>query len=95
MSREYPPTRTPAITDASRELFIALVEDAGNWHGSPKWCGNVGSAFSRDDLLRLQRAGLLIVDRDAGEEWVFFTLKGREYAASLGLESSGLTLVRS
>ncbi len=74
------------LTEASRDLFIALVKDAGNWSGMPLWGGNVGgSKEDRGNLTDLKRKGLVRTQHDEGNEWVTFTDLGREFASSLGL----------
>lgn len=75
------------LTPASVELFTTLVNDAGNWSGTPPLDGNIGGLTKeeRGNLTQLKRAGLLVTQTDEGETWVYFTKLGAQYADELNL----------
>lgn len=74
------------ITEKSKALFIAYAKDAGNWSGQPLVGGNVGgSKEDRGNLTQLKQAGLITTQFAEGCTWLQFTVAGREYAASLGI----------
>ena len=76
----------PNITEASKQLFIDLANDAGNWSGSPMLDGNVQiGQEGKGNLTQLKRAKLLRTVRDEGETWVIFTEAGQAYAKELGI----------
>ena len=78
------------LTDASKALFVAYANDAGNWNGTPMVGGNVGgSKEDRGNLTDLKRKGLLTTFRDEGLDWVSFTDAGLDYAKSIGIELRG------
>jgi len=84
------------LSENAKKLFIAYVEDSGNWGGSPMVGGNVKILGEREDrglLTHLKRAGLIItwVDEDCGSAFVDFTKLGRAYCAELGHEQPQLT----
>jgi hypothetical protein len=78
-----------AITQASKDVFIAYAKDAGNWSGTPLVGGNVGgSKEERGNLTQLKQAGLITTQRDEENSactWIYFTDAGKAYAASLGI----------
>jgi hypothetical protein len=77
------------LTEDSKKLFVALVEDAGNWGGTPMWGGNVGgSKADNGNLTDLKVKGLVRTFDSDDLEWVQFTDAGRAFAASLGLTIS-------
>lgn len=74
------------ITEASKALFVALAEDAGNWGGTPLLGGNVDiTKEERGNLTQLKQVGLLTTFTDEGT-WVDFTDAGKAYALELGIE---------
>jgi hypothetical protein len=77
----------PNITEASKSLFIAYAEDAGNWGGNPLVGGNVGDApADKGNLTQLKKAGLVRTEIEEGNAWLFFTTLGKAYATQLGIE---------
>ncbi len=89
-------TLVPEITEGSKQLFIELAEDAGNWSGSPLFGANVGGDdVSRGHLTHLKKLGLVTtyVDEDdpsgsrfRRDAWVIFTDLGVRYAEELGID---------
>lgn len=77
-----------SLTPASLELFKELVEDAGNWSGSPLVCV---SREERGNLTQLKRQGLIETFTDEGCAFATFTDKGKTFAAELGYDPSLLT----
>lgn len=80
-----------ALSPITQQLFADLVNDAGNWSGTPCWGGNVGG--SREDngnLSHIKKAGMLTTFKDEGLEWVCFTAAGKAMAAALGLDTTCL-----
>lgn len=76
---------TTNLTNASLELFLALVEDAPNWSGEPLFGGNVGgSKADEGNLTDLKRKGLLTTLDDGGDAFVIFTDAGKALAAEHG-----------
>lgn len=76
-----------SLTKASRELFLAYAEDAGNWNGTPLLGGNVPHTPADDgNLTDLKKKGLLTTEESDGELWVVFTELGKNYARVLGVE---------
>jgi hypothetical protein len=75
------------LTPASAALFASLVDDAGNWSGTP--IVEV-SREQRGNLTDLKRAGLLTTQADGGVVFAYFTVKGVEFAKSLGLDWESL-----
>ena len=79
--------RRVQITDESKRVFLAYANDANNWNGNPLVGGNVGgSKEERGNLTQLKKAGLIETQEDEGNTWLYFTLKGQEYARSLGVK---------
>lgn len=75
------------ITETSKALFIALVEDAGNWSGTPLVDGNVQlGKEGRGNLTQLKKAGLVSTFAWDGDMWVQFEDAGKAYARELGLD---------
>jgi hypothetical protein len=74
---------TIELTNASLELFKAFADDAENWNGTPLL--DITNA-QRGNLTDLKKNGLLETFKDEGCDWVYFTDKGKEFAASLGFE---------
>ena len=78
---------TRGLTEASKALFLAYAEDAGNWSGTPCVGGNVGgSKADAGNLTDLKKKGLVTTYRDEGCEWVVFTPVGVEFAKANGIE---------
>jgi hypothetical protein len=75
------------LTPASDQLFRALVDDAGNWSGTP--IVEVTRA-QKGNLTDLKRAGLLTTHSDRGIAFAYFTVTGVELAKSLGLDWQSL-----
>lgn len=75
------------LTPGSHELFAALIEDAGNWHGQPLIGGNVEMTKARKgNLSDLVKKGLLeVVDDGEGHTYAKFTSAGVDYAKEHGL----------
>lgn len=76
---------TIQLTKGSQELFIGLVEEAGDWSGEPLL---VLTAAERGHLTDLKVKGLVktYADRAYGNVFASFTDLGREVARSLGWE---------
>ena len=82
-------TTNEAITDGTKALFIELVNDSGNWSGSPLFGGNVADTpASKGHLTHLKKLELVTtyVDEEDDTVWVNFTEQGVAYAVSLGAE---------
>ncbi len=80
-------SRGPLITEQSKQLFIDLASDAGNWSGTPMLDGNVCiGQEGKGNLTQLKRAKLIKTFRDEGETWVSFTEAGQAYAKELGID---------
>lgn len=79
---------TTRITEASRALFLDYARDAGNWSGCPLVGGNVGgdARAQRGNLTQLKRAGLVETQADEGQTWLYFTVAGRAFAKSCGVD---------
>lgn len=75
------------LTFASAALFVTLVDDAGNWSGTP--IVEVTPA-QRGNLTDLKEKGLLTTQADRGVVFAYFTAKGVELAKSLGLDWESL-----
>ena len=74
------------LTEKSQKLFTELAKDAGNWGGEP-WLD--GSASDCGNLTDLKKNGLVTsrAARDsAGGTFVTFTVAGKLFAKSLGIE---------
>jgi hypothetical protein len=70
------------MTDGTRNLFFALVRDAGNWNGTPMiTCDRI----TRGNLTDLKRRGLVTTFSDNGAEFADFTAEGVREARRLGL----------
>jgi hypothetical protein len=80
------------ITAGTKELFVDLAYDAGNWSGTPLFGGNVGGDHaSNGHLTHLKKLGLVttwVDDDDKTCSWVSFTDEGKAYAAALGIDLS-------
>lgn len=78
------------VTTRSRQLFLDLAQDAGNWSGTPLLGGNVpATKETRGNLTQLKRASLVTTQVDEDDRsctWVIFTDAGKAYAKSLGVE---------
>ena len=76
------------ITDGTKELFIELVNDSGNWSGTPLFGANVADTpAAKGHLTHLKKLDLVTTEVDADDKtcsWVFFTDIGITYAKSLG-----------
>ena len=77
------PAPVSGLTAASEALFRTLVDDAGNWSGTPEVCV---TAAQKGNLTDLKRAGLLTTQMDRGVSFAYFTAKGVELAKALGLD---------
>ena len=80
------------LTPGTTRLFTDLVEDAGNWSGTPLFGGNVGDApADKGHLTDLKKHGLLVTFDDKNpttgrpDSWVYFTEAGKKHATELGL----------
>ena len=71
------------LTPASLALFKSLVEDAGNWSGTPLVEVDV---HERGNLTQLKRRGLLTTFTDRNDVFAVFTDKGRLFAELLGYD---------
>lgn len=81
------------LTEASKALFVAYANDAGNWSGNPLVGGNVGgSKQDAGNLTDLKKKGLVTTHRDEGLEWLTFTPLGKEFASSMGISINDLTI---
>ena len=79
------------ITEQSKNLFIAYVNDAAEWGGTPCVGGNVGgSKEDRGNLTQLKKAGLVTTHKDDGCLWVSFTDAGKAYAKELLLDTRSI-----
>ena len=76
---------TTTLTGASKNLFVLLAEDAGNWSGTPML--DISTA-ERGNLTQLKKAGLLTTFRSDGLDFVDFTDAGLAFASTLGIEIS-------
>ncbi len=86
------------ITEQSKTLFVAYVEDSPNWAGSPMVGGNVGAEEKdKGNLTQLKKAGLLETCPDGDRPdimWITFLRRGIDYAKELGIvEADDLTYV--
>jgi hypothetical protein len=77
-------------TAASKALFIAFAEDAGNWGGMPLVGGNVSiTKEERGNLTHLKKLGLVIttevIESVGPLIWLEFTEAGERYANELGI----------
>jgi hypothetical protein len=75
------------LTPESAKLFRSLVDDAGNWSGTP--IVEV-SREQKGNLTDLKKAGLLTTQADRGCVFAYFTAKGVELAKALGLDWESL-----
>jgi len=75
------------VTKASWDLFMALLDDAGNWSGMPLV---EVTPEERGNLTQLKRAGLLTTFTDQGDSFATFTDKGKAVAAELGYDTEVL-----
>jgi hypothetical protein len=75
------------LTPASAALFASLVDDAGNWSGTP--IVEV-TREQKGNLTDLKRVGLLTTQADRGCVFAYFTATGVELAKSLGLDWESL-----
>lgn len=76
-----------AITEKSKEIFLAYARDAENWAGTPLIGGNVGGGKEeRGNITQLKRAGLVTTFNDEGFTFVQFTPAGIAYAKENGVE---------
>ena len=76
------------LTPASRQLFSALAEAAGNWGSMVPTDGNVViTKEERGNLTQLKRAGLVVTQQEDGSAWVLFTQAGADLAKELGIKS--------
>lgn len=82
-----PAAPSSGLTPASEALFRSLVDDAGNWSGTPEVCV---TAAQKGNLTDLKRAGLLTTQADRGVAFAYFTARGVELAKSLGLDWESL-----
>jgi len=74
------------LTVASKALFLAYANDAGNWGGIPLVGGNVGgSRADAGNLTDLKKKGLLCTFESDKLEWVSFTPAGIDYALENGV----------
>jgi len=84
--------RAMQITPGSKELFVDLAYDAGNWGGTPCFGGNVGGDHaSNGHLTHLKKLELVttwVDDDDKTCSWVSFTDKGKAYAAAMDIDLS-------
>lgn len=71
----------PALTPASLELFLSLVDDAPNWSGTPLVSV---TPQQRGNLTHLKMAGLLDTMEDRGDAFALFTEAGVALAAEHG-----------
>ena len=74
-----------ALTPASKELFESLVEDAGNWSGTPLV---TVSPAERGNLTHLKKLGLLDTFVDEGCSFAYFTEAGKALADELNLDGA-------
>ncbi|NDG28208.1 MAG: hypothetical protein EB120_13660 [Proteobacteria bacterium] len=75
------------LTEKSKELFLILAQDAGNWGGTPLLGGNF--SFTKEDrgnLSDLKKKGLVYTFKEERDEFVGFTDEGKAYAATLGFD---------
>jgi hypothetical protein len=73
-----------SLTDSSRELFLGLAEDAGNWSGTPLVTVD---AAGRGNLTHLKRLGLVTTFADEdGCVFAEFTEAGVALAAEHGID---------
>ena len=80
-----------SLSAGSMALFVALVEDAPNWSGSPLFGGNVGSGeANKGHLTDLKKKGLVTTWEDEGNSWVDFTTVGALYALGQGIRHADL-----
>lgn len=82
-------TTTTTLTAQSLELFLAYVEDAPNWGGTPLFNGNVcmnGEKADRGNLTQLKKAGLVQTNTEEGNTWIYFTAAGVALANQHGLD---------
>ena len=73
------------LTDGSTKLFLELLQDAGNWSGSPLVeC----TPEERGHLTDLKKHKLLTTHIDEGCTWASFTEKGLALAYELDSEAA-------
>ncbi len=70
------------MTEATRQLFKAIIDDMGNWGGTPP-CYNHITAQRRGNLTDLKRRGLVTTFESDGEEWIQVTQAGLDLAKGL------------
>lgn len=75
------------LTAESESLFRALVDEAGDWSGTPLV---EITRQQKGNLTDLKRAGLLTTQADRGCTFACFTAKGVELAKELGLDWESL-----
>ena len=87
------------ITEQSKALFIAYVEDAPNWRGMPLVGGNVSQNYppyvDKGNLTHLKKLGLVETEVFADDPrctWLMFTQAGKKYAEELGFDTSDLAI---
>jgi hypothetical protein len=78
----------PTLTQDTRDFFLLLANDAGNWGGEPMIGPGSNIAGNprahRGHLTALKKAGLVTSYTDRGDSFVKFTEAGRAFAATLG-----------
>lgn len=87
LAAPVPAAPASGLTAASEALFRTLVDDAGNWSGTPEVCV---TAAQKGNLTDLKRAGLLTTQMDRGVSFAYFTPAGAELAKALGLDWQSL-----
>lgn len=75
------------LTADSESLFRSLVDDAGNWSGTP--IVELTSA-QKGNMTDLKRNGLLTTQADRGCTFAYFTAQGIELAKELNLDWQSL-----
>lgn len=71
------------LTSASVDLFLKLANDADNWNGTPLL--DIDKK-ERGNLSQLKKQGLLTTFIEEGNNWVFFTKLGVEFATHFDIE---------
>jgi hypothetical protein len=77
------------LSTASRELFIALVNDAGNWSGQPmigRGSNIPTNLQARGNITDLKKKELIATFKDRGDMFVHFTDNGKSLASAMGLQ---------
>lgn len=77
----------PAMSNECKEYFTRLVNDAGNWSGTPM-IDHLGSEGQKQDgyLTNLKRLGLVQTFTDRGVSFARFTPAGRAFMKQLGYD---------